>query len=120
MMDHASQTQVPYDTGWKDILECASIEVLRDDGRLPAHPAFDEEPSGEQTAMVGWAGALCGMTTARCTSATAGQACIPDVGTRSDVESFHDCRRLRGAHQVRELVRAKAKSLNNSRNEGSR
>jgi chemotaxis protein CheX len=31
------------------------------------------EPHGEQTAMVGLAGALCGMITIRCTSATAGK-----------------------------------------------
>ncbi|MFY9804285.1 MAG: hypothetical protein WA211_09425 [Candidatus Acidiferrales bacterium] len=28
MTDHASQTQVPYDTTWKNILECATIEVF--------------------------------------------------------------------------------------------
>lgn len=32
-----------------------------------------EEPMGEQTAMVGMAGALCGMTTLRCTRNTAGK-----------------------------------------------
>jgi len=39
--------------------------------RLEPDPAPTAEPSGEQTAMVGMAGALCGMTTVRCSRATA-------------------------------------------------
>jgi chemotaxis protein CheX len=73
MMDHASQTQVPYDAAWQSVLECASIEVfeMMAGVRLAPRPAADEEPTGEQTAMVGLAGALCGMATVRCSSATA-------------------------------------------------
>lgn len=46
MMDHASQTQVRYDTGWKKFEMTAGV-------RLSAHSASDEEPSGEQTAIGG-------------------------------------------------------------------
>lgn len=39
--------------------------------RLEPVPVPPEEPTGDRTAMVGMAGALCGMTTLRCTSGTA-------------------------------------------------
>ncbi len=59
---YSDPLQVPYDTGWKNILECASIEVfeIMAGVRLSAHPASDEEPSREQTAMVGLAGRFVG------------------------------------------------------------
>jgi len=75
MMSHASATQVPFDAAWKSVLEAATIEVfgmMANVSLLPyAHP--DEKPRGEKTAMVGLAGALCGMTTLVCSSVTAGK-----------------------------------------------
>ena len=55
-------------------MECAAVEVfqLMVGVRLDVL-ASPGEPSGEQTAMVGMAGALCGMTSVRCTRATAGK-----------------------------------------------
>ena len=57
------------DTHWKSLLECAAREVfsmmagveLTDFAEAPL------ESKGELTAMVGLAGALCGMITIRCT-----------------------------------------------------
>lgn len=69
----ASQTVVHFDANWKTIMECAVVEVfeLMAGVRLEPNPTPSEEPRGEQTAMVGMAGALCGMTTLRCSQATA-------------------------------------------------
>ncbi len=82
MMDHASQTQVPYDTAWKAILESATIEVfeMMAGVRLSAPATPDAEPRGEQTAMVGLAGALCGMASIRCSSATAAKLAAHMLG----------------------------------------
>ena len=59
---------IPFDPNWKSILECAAVEVF--EMMAGVHPEIDStvagEPSGEQTAMVGLAGALCGMATIRC------------------------------------------------------
>ena len=67
-----SQPGVSFDASWKDILECAAIEVfeMMVGVRPELNSASTGEPSGEQTAMVGMAGALCGMTTLRCTKTT--------------------------------------------------
>jgi chemotaxis protein CheX len=56
---------------WKTLLECAAQEVLEMMAglRLELGPSPTEEPKGEQTAMVGMAGALCGMTTLQCSRA---------------------------------------------------
>ena len=54
-------------------MECAALEVfeMMANVRLTLNPAPTEAPAGGQTAMVGMAGALCGMTAIRCTRATA-------------------------------------------------
>jgi chemotaxis protein CheX len=64
---------VPFDPNWKTIMECAALEVfeMMAGVRLTLNTAPAEVPSGGQTAMVGMAGALCGMTTVRCSRATA-------------------------------------------------
>jgi len=69
----ASPTSVHFSASWKTIMECAAIEVfeLMAGVRLDVDAASTETPRGEQTAMVGMAGALCGMTTLRCSQATA-------------------------------------------------
>jgi chemotaxis protein CheX len=68
----ASQTGVAFDPAWKTILECAAIEVfeMMAGVRPELNSASTGAPTGEQTAMVGMAGALCGMTTIRCAKAT--------------------------------------------------
>ena len=67
------QATVHFNTNWKTIMECAAVEVfeLMAGVRLELSPVSTEEPRGEQTAMVGMAGALCGMTTLRCSQVTA-------------------------------------------------
>jgi chemotaxis protein CheX len=72
MTKQGSQVVVPFDSSWKGLMECAALEVfeMMAGVRLEISPASTEEPRGEQTAMVGMAGALCGMTTLRCTQAT--------------------------------------------------
>jgi chemotaxis protein CheX len=64
---------VPFDPNWKTIMECAALEVfeMMANVHLKLNPAATEAPTGGQTAMVGMAGALCGMTTIRCRPATA-------------------------------------------------
>jgi chemotaxis protein CheX len=65
-----SQTST-FDATWKTIMECAALEVFElMAGVRPELITTTDEPSGEQTAMVGMAGALCGMTTLRCTKVT--------------------------------------------------
>ena len=68
-----AQTTVAFDPNWKAIMECAALEVfeMMANVRLTLNPNPAEAPAGGQTAMVGMAGALCGMTTIRCTRATA-------------------------------------------------
>jgi len=63
------------DPHWKGILECAAIEVFNMMAGVELAP-FAEPPAGprgEETAMVGLAGALCGMITIRCSAAMAGK-----------------------------------------------
>lgn len=64
---------VPFDASWKNILECAALEVfeMMAGARLELKPSSGEEPHGELTAMVGLAGALCGITTLRSSRTTA-------------------------------------------------
>jgi len=73
MAQHGVKTPVAFDPQWKSLLECAVVEVLEmmAGSRPEANPSSSEEPRGEQTAMVGLAGALCGMVTLRCSNPTA-------------------------------------------------
>jgi chemotaxis protein CheX len=72
-LSHASQTQVRPEPAWKTLLESAAVEVfeMMASVRLEPMPVPEGEPAGDRTAMVGMAGALCGMATIRCTSETA-------------------------------------------------
>jgi len=69
----AAETHTQVDPHWKGILECAAIEVfgMMANTELSALPEQPEAPKGEQTAMVGLAGPLCGMITIRCKTETA-------------------------------------------------
>ena len=81
MTQSSVQKRVPLDPGWKPVLECAALEVfeMMAGTRLTPYvpPALDPavetipERRSEQTAMVGMGGALCGMTTIRCSAETA-------------------------------------------------
>jgi chemotaxis protein CheX len=73
MTNHTAQKRVTFDPSWKPILECAALEVFEMMAGVRLDPVAQpqEEPSGDQTAMVGLAGALCGMLTLRCRKATA-------------------------------------------------
>jgi hypothetical protein len=72
MAKSARPVTVAFDANWKNILECAAAEVfeMMADVHLQQYSAPLEEPKGELTAMVGLAGALCGMTTLRCSETT--------------------------------------------------
>jgi chemotaxis protein CheX len=77
----APPKRVPLDPNWKSVLECAALEVfeMMAGTRLVPYVATAPDPAAEplperrseQTAMVGMAGALCGMTTIRCSAETA-------------------------------------------------
>jgi chemotaxis protein CheX len=72
-MNRTSAATVRPEAGWKSILECAALEVFQmmagaDLQQVPSPP---DEPSGQHTAMVGLAGALCGMLTIRLGDSTA-------------------------------------------------
>ena len=69
----SSPARVHFDANWKSIMECAAVEVfeLMAGVRLEVNASSTEEPRGEQTAMVGLAGGLCGMVTVRCSQPTA-------------------------------------------------
>lgn len=77
-----TQVTVPFDPNWKTILECAVMEVfeMMAGTRLEPNPNPSEEPHGEQTAMVGMAGALCGMTTLRVSKDAATQLASQMLG----------------------------------------
>lgn len=68
-----TRSTVPYDASWKSVLECAILEVfeMMAATRLELNPGSTDEPRGEQTAMVGLAGSLCGMVTIRCSQVSA-------------------------------------------------
>jgi chemotaxis protein CheX len=65
-----STAHAAVESNWKTILECAAVEVfeMMAGVRLEVDPAPAGEPQGEQTAMVGLAGALCGMIAVRCSN----------------------------------------------------
>lgn len=73
MTDRASHPPVPFDPQWRSVLESSSLEVFQmmTGATLKAELAADGEPQGNETAMVGMAGALCGMTSIRCTTSAA-------------------------------------------------
>ncbi len=74
-MNYSSHAPIKPDPHWKSILECAAMEVfsMMAGVELTAFPGSVEDRHAEQTAMVGLAGALCGMVTIRCATPTAGK-----------------------------------------------
>ncbi len=73
LMSSPAKARVQFDPNWKTVLEMATLEVfeLMAGTRPDVNPTSTEVPHGGQTAMVGLAGALCGMTTVRCSKETA-------------------------------------------------
>jgi chemotaxis protein CheX len=80
------------DPHWKSILECAAVEVfnMMAGAELSAYPEASPEPAGQQTAMVGLAGALCGMVTIRCTSKTAADLAARMLGGDANPSAISD------------------------------
>jgi chemotaxis protein CheX len=74
-MNNVAAQPVQPDPHWKGILECAAMEVFSMMAGVTLTAFLEEptEPHGDRTAMVGLAGALCGMITIRCSSETAGK-----------------------------------------------
>ncbi len=72
-MNSDSTMMVPLNPQWKTILEGASMEVFQMMAGTTLTPQSNPsgEPRGELTAMVGMAGALCGMTLVRCSQQAA-------------------------------------------------
>jgi chemotaxis protein CheX len=73
MTNPASAPAQPFDPHWKNILECAALEVFEMmlGARFQLDTSSPDGPRGEQTAMVGMAGALCGIATVQCSKAVA-------------------------------------------------
>lgn len=70
---HTAQLPVRPEPAWKTIIESAAVEVfeMMVGVRLEPMQITTEEPQGDRTAMVGMAGALCGMMSVRCSEQTA-------------------------------------------------
>ncbi len=81
-LSQETQSTVRFDPSWKSILECASTEVfeIMAGTRLTINPDSSGEPSGEETAMVGLAGAIRGMIAIRCTSGVASEVAARLLG----------------------------------------
>jgi chemotaxis protein CheX len=74
ILDAKTQDSVRPDSTWTGIMDCAVKEVFQIMAQtvLTSMPGGgDGTPVGDTTAMVGLAGALCGVLTIRCTSHTA-------------------------------------------------
>jgi chemotaxis protein CheX len=77
----AAIKRVPLDPAWREVLECATLEVfdMMAGVRLTPYLAPPPDPSPEsasqrqsgQTAIVGMAGVLCAITTIHCSAETA-------------------------------------------------
>ena len=73
------QNSGPVDSEWQGILESAAQEVflMMAGANLFLRAPSGDSPSGEQTAMVGMAGTLCGMVSLQCSTETAAKlACL--------------------------------------------
>jgi chemotaxis protein CheX len=67
------------DSQWQGILESSAQEVFQmmAGANLSLRPPSDDPPRGDQTAMVGMAGTLCGMASLQCSTETAAKlACF--------------------------------------------
>ena len=87
---HDKTAKVAMDPSWKTILEQATVEVfeMMAGARLEAAAISDSAAGGEHTAMVGLAGALCGMVTLRCTRQVAHRLASMMLGGEAAENSF--------------------------------
>ena len=84
-LGHSQTHAVRVDPHWKNTLESSAIEVfsMMVGVELETFAEPPQDPRGEQTAMVGLAGALCGMVTVRCDSKTASELAALAIATPS-------------------------------------
>jgi chemotaxis protein CheX len=82
-LNHEMQAITRFDPTWRGILESASLEVfeMMAGASLTINTDPSAKPEGEQTAMVGLAGTLCGMVTIQCSSITASKLASLLLGT---------------------------------------
>ena len=89
MLDARARNGVRPDSTWTGIMDCAVKEVFQimlqtDLTSMPG--SGDGAPVGDTTAMVGMAGALCGVLTIRCTSHTAESITARMLGSSGPVK----------------------------------
>ena len=73
-LDSRIQNSVHPDASWEPLLECAVKEVFQimlQTDLITVPKTADQVSAGDTTAMVGLAGAMCGVLTIRCNSKTA-------------------------------------------------
>src|SRR5579863_6983993 len=82
ILSRATATAVRPEPSWKNILAGAAIEVIEmmASTRLQPGTSADGKPSGDTTAIVGMAGALCGMTAIRCSRQSATKLAVNMLG----------------------------------------
>ena len=82
---HAAPAAVRPEAVWKTILESAAVEVFEMMAGVRPEIMPDETPDSraDHTAMVGLAGALCGMCTVRCSASTAAKIASLMVGAEA-------------------------------------
>lgn len=78
---------------WKALLESAATEVfeMMAGARLEPTASAADEPKGDRTAMVGMAGALCGMTTIRCSGESAAKLASRMLGGEAAMNTSTAC-----------------------------
>jgi chemotaxis protein CheX len=80
---------IQIEPAWKNILECAAIEVFELMASVKLEPMDSSagKPHGDTTAIVGMAGALCGMTAIRCSRESAGKLASCMLGSEASSNS---------------------------------
>ena len=93
-MNSEPERMAPIDPRWRNILESASLEVFQMMAGTTLTPQAETsgEPRGELTAMVGMAGALCGMTLVRCSEQAAARFTTLMLGSEAalNAAAIHD------------------------------
>lgn len=91
---HISNVSAEPEPAWRAVLESAAVEVfeMMAGVRLAPVPEPVPAPRGDYTAMVGMAGALCGMTTIRCSHKSAEKLASQMLGgdTPAETETVRD------------------------------
>ena len=90
MLDAKTRRAARPDATWPALLDCAAKEVFKIMVQADITTMLKSEdgtPTGDTTAMVGLAGALCGVLSIRCTSQTAGSIARIMLGSTGAVNS---------------------------------